>query len=449
MNAKPAKLEKSAKKFFQKTLFAVFALSAFQAGARAQNWDFDARTIGLGGVSGGGTLASDMIEHDVTYRSIVLPFGLLQVLPDLEIYDPDSTDFDPVRAVEHAASPIHFIVGRDSDAGDGPLASTIAAARYYADPANASGLASRVDLGGIVAPNWGGTVLVAGARDGNFHGVYIGAGPYLTARGNTAIDPRLVALLSGSNVAFPSGPLTIVTTRSEEQAALAITGGYRGRFRWPWDATAAERDGLYVAANYNYLVGLWYGNDDMAVRLGPADVVIARTSAHHGRGMAVDVAAGAVVQRWEIGFGASGIANRLNWTGVTERTIAHGSLLSGGLPGDAGVPSPRPEVDVSLPVDVRVNLAYRAHDWMAVTEIGRGIAGTVAHAGVERHVVPHLEARAGLSYSYGAWNPTGGIGIDVNPQLSIDVAAFATTANFQRTRKLALAASVRINRVPR
>src|SRR3954468_5607622 len=107
--------------------FAVFALFAvFARPARAQNWDFDARTIGLGGVSGSGTIASGMIEHGAGYRSIVLPFGLLQVLPDLEISDPDSTRFDPVRAVEHAASPIHFIVGRDDDLGDGAFATTIA-----------------------------------------------------------------------------------------------------------------------------------------------------------------------------------------------------------------------------------------------------------------------------------------------------------------------------------
>jgi hypothetical protein len=111
-------------------LFAVFAVVVRPAGA--QTWDFDARTIALGGVSGSGTLASDMIQQEAAYRAIVLPFGLFQVLPDLDIYDPGSPRFDPVRAVEHAASPLHFIVDRDNGVGDGPLASTIAAAQFYA-----------------------------------------------------------------------------------------------------------------------------------------------------------------------------------------------------------------------------------------------------------------------------------------------------------------------------
>ena len=54
-------------------LFALFAVCAFSAlsarAARAQNWDFDARTIGLGGVSGSGTIASEMIEQGAGYRS--------------------------------------------------------------------------------------------------------------------------------------------------------------------------------------------------------------------------------------------------------------------------------------------------------------------------------------------------------------------------------------------
>src|SRR5689334_3734537 len=303
-------------------LFALLAVSAFSAvfarAAGAQNWDFDARTIGLGGVSGSGTIASGMIEHGAGYRSIVLPFGLLQVLPDLEIYDPDSTRFDPVRAVEHAASPIHFIVGRDDNLGDGAFATTIATARFYADPANGGGsLGTRLDLGGIVAPSWGTTIPLPGARPGRFQGIYVGAGPYVTVRGSADLDPRVLAFIGGTPVDFPSGPLTIISTRSEEQGALAITGGYRGHFSWTADS-AASRDGLYLAANYSYLIGLGYLDDNLAVRIGPADLVIDRVSSGSGRGMAVDIGAGAVVGHWEVGGGMNGIGNRIRWTEVTQ-----------------------------------------------------------------------------------------------------------------------------------
>ena len=39
------------------------------------------------------------------------------------------------------------------------------------------------------------------------------------------------------------------------QIAMAITGGYRGRFA---AGTGSDRDGIYVAADYNYLHGFRY-----------------------------------------------------------------------------------------------------------------------------------------------------------------------------------------------
>jgi hypothetical protein len=241
---------------------------------------------------------------------------------------------------------------------------------------------------------------------------------------------------------MPAGPLTIITTRSQEQAALAITGGYRGRFRWSDDAST--RDGVYVAVNYNYLIGLWYVDDNLGVQIDPADVVIDRVSATSGRGMAIDTGAGIVIGRWEFGGGVNGVGNRIHWRGVSHRTIASGNLLTGGLLGQPGVVSARPDVEVSVPVDLRGNLAYRAEGWMAVAEIGHGIVGSTAHAGVEARVAPAVTVRGGLAYSFGDWNPTGGLGVDISRRFGVDVAAFATTANFERRRKLALAASIRV-----
>jgi len=425
-------------------LAAVATVMVLANDAAAQNWDFDARTIGLGGVSGSGTLASDMIEHDGGYQSILLPFGLLQVLPDLDVYDPDSPHFDPVRAVEHAASPLHFVVGRDGTAGDGRFAATIAAAQFYANqPAGAAATPS-VDLAGVVTANWGGTIRLsaAGARD--FHGVYIGAGPYVTVRGNAAIDPQFLDVLTGGIAAVPPGSFTALTTRSEEQVALAVTGGYRGRYRFRQAPSGRERDGLYVAVNYNYLIGIQYVDDNLAVRVGPADLSIARVSAGRAHGNAVDAGAGVVVDRWEFGAGVNGIGNRITWTGATTRTISFGNVLTGAAAGSPGAVTPLADFEVTLPVDVRGNVTYRADRWLGVAEVGHGVAGAVAHVGGERHVGAALDVRGGLSYSYGDWNPTGGVGVAVNRRVSVDVAAFGTTANFERARKLGLAASIRI-----
>jgi hypothetical protein len=63
--------------------------------AFGQNWSFDARTIGMGGVGSTGNLADSMIDKQRRYTSIVLPFGLFQVLGDLDIYDPNSPNIRP------------------------------------------------------------------------------------------------------------------------------------------------------------------------------------------------------------------------------------------------------------------------------------------------------------------------------------------------------------------
>ncbi len=94
----------------------VLLVSVLTAGpALAQNWSFDARNVGMGGVGSTSNVAVDMVDEQRPYRPLVLPFGLLfQVLPNLPKLDPTSDDFDLVRTIEYSASPIHYIVGRDS-----------------------------------------------------------------------------------------------------------------------------------------------------------------------------------------------------------------------------------------------------------------------------------------------------------------------------------------------
>src|SRR5947199_10794663 len=102
-----------------KRLFLVLAtaivMTAAPRDAFAQNWSFDARTIGMGGVGSTGNLAYDMIARERRYTSIVLPLGFFQVFGDLDIYDPSSPKFDPVRAIEYAASPLHYVIGRGTE----------------------------------------------------------------------------------------------------------------------------------------------------------------------------------------------------------------------------------------------------------------------------------------------------------------------------------------------
>src|SRR5438067_1692712 len=96
-------------------LIAAMAVTLSARAAFAQNWSTDARTIGMGAVGGTGNLADGMIDKNRNYSVIPLPFGLFQVLKDRDIYDPNSPKFDPIRATEYIASPLHLIIGRDQN----------------------------------------------------------------------------------------------------------------------------------------------------------------------------------------------------------------------------------------------------------------------------------------------------------------------------------------------
>src|SRR5215510_9631918 len=93
-------------------VLSVLAVLTTAAAAPAQDWSFDARAIAMGGVGSTGNLSTKMIDEQRDYTAIVLPFGLFQVFQDMSIYDPDSRNFDPVRAIEYAASPVHFGLDR-------------------------------------------------------------------------------------------------------------------------------------------------------------------------------------------------------------------------------------------------------------------------------------------------------------------------------------------------
>src|SRR4051812_30257476 len=103
--------------------------------ASAQNWSFDARKVALGSPGSGENLASRMVEEESDYRSIVLPFGLLQVFHDFDKLNPTKDNFDVIRTMEYAASPIHYTFGRNAGA-TGQLNGTSALNNFVTDIRN-------------------------------------------------------------------------------------------------------------------------------------------------------------------------------------------------------------------------------------------------------------------------------------------------------------------------
>jgi len=435
---------------------AMTAILGLPCAASAQNWSFDARSIALGAVSGKDNLASRMVDEQRQYKIFVIPLGLFQVLRNMDRFKPESDDFDLIRVIEYSSSPLHYQFGRDQEAAnDRDLFTDIRKATLSRDLSDYRGykLSNQPVAEGLASPSWGATIPLKGTKGGPFQGIYVGAGPYLSMRTEAALDQRVVDILaSDTALRFPNTNYPL-SSNLQGQFAMAITGGYRGRFAV---SGGSERDGIYVAANYNYLHGFRYEQANAALRLDtdgtgmltinpllPSPVSIVRTSADSGHGFALDAGVAAVVNGFEVGFGVNGIANRINWDNVEQTSYVLGNLFLGGDFVESG-PFASNDVRVELPKDYHVNGGYHADLWSVMTEYAHGFQGDSLRGGAE-YRAGAIEFRGGGVYSREKWNPTGGVGLNFSPKVGLDVAMFGTTANAARERRAAFAVSLRIN----
>lgn len=446
-------------------VFGLFVCSLVAGEASAQNWSFDARKVALGSPGTGENLASHMIEEESAYRAIVLPFGLFQVFHDFDKLNPTKDDFDVVRTMEYAASPLHYTFGRDSaTAGQSNGASGLN--NFVTDIRNAQlsrdlnryrGMApaNQPRAEGLASPSWGKTIKVSNGSGGAFHGVYVGTGPYMAMQTDVGFDQQLIDVLGSQTDTYLPNAQMHLATASRGQMALAITGGYRGRYALP--SSSSDRDGVYVAANYNYLRGFRYEDVNLALRLDTdaagllttnrslaSPLVVTRDNATTGAGRAIDVGVGVVINRWETGFGVNGIANRINWTNVERTSYSLANPFLGNSDFAESLARPMGDVEVTLPVDYRGNVGYRAEKWSAVGEAGKGYAGESFHGGYEYRFTA-LAVRGGGMYSRKLWNPSAGVGINLGQRVALDVAIYGNAANVERKRRPALAVSLRFN----
>jgi len=433
----------------------VCAVSAGQASA--QNWSFDARKVALGSPGGGENLASKMIDDERDYRSIVLPFGLIQVFRDFNKLNPGNDQFDLIRTMEYSAAPLHYTIGRDTTNSGQDFVVDIRNAHLNRDLSTYRGFvpANQPRAEGLASPNWGGTFKVKRGPGGAFHGIYVGAGPYMAMQTDVSIDQQLINILSSPSPLYIPNTQIRLGDATRGQMAMAVTGGYRGRFALP--AGTSDRDGIYVAANYNFLRGFRYEDVSLALRLDtdrtglltinpllPSPLVVTRYNASSGIGRALDFGVGAVVDRWEVGFGVNGVANRINWTGVEQTTYSLGNPFLGDSNFLETAAVRVGDARVELPVNYRGNVGYNTDTWSAVSEVGRGFGGNSFHGGYERRV-GSLELRGGAMYTRGLWNPSGGVGFNMSARTALDVAMYGNAANVERKRHPAIAVSLRFN----
>jgi hypothetical protein len=438
--------------------------------AFAQNWSGDARQIAMGGVGTSQNLASSMIADEKGYRTIVIPLGLFQVLRNLDIFNPESDEFDIVRSVEYAAAPLHYTFDRDGSDTGAEFVNALRNAELSRDLNDYRGFipVTQPVAYGLGNPNFGLTIPVY-RTDRTRHGVYVGAGPYFAFRGDLTVDDQFINIMSSESPLYLPNTAIPFTTNQRGEMALAITGGYRGKYALPVGGSGDEREGIDVALNYNYLRGYVYEDADIGLRLDtdaagfltvnpalPPPIVLARQSSTSGRGFAIDFGVAAFVNRWEFGGGVNGIANRIEWRDVEGTAYTLGDIFNSGDFSESPE-VPLDDVTIEQPVEYTGNVGYHADNWTGIAQISQRTTsfapdegrfnGTSFRTGFEYRFGP-LSPRVGAFYTRERWQPSAGIGFSLLPSFGIDVATYLTDANVQRERHPVFAVSVRIGRRP-
>lgn len=446
-------------------VLALLVFSAWPHGVFGQNLVSDARMLGLGGAGDSDNIASGLVDDQQAYTAIPIPWGLFQFINNRQFFDPSDAEFDPARAIEYAADPMHLTLHRNSDSAGNYFVNSLINGNISRDLNAYRGFkpSPEVRAIGLLSPNWGKTIpLVRDPVLGTSHGVYVGVGPYVSLGTNLNFDQSLIDIFGSATDVYMPDTSFLVGDNTTAQAALAITGGYRGKFPLP-GATGggSSREGIHVAANYHYLRGIHYDTADLQLRfdtdsqglvaLTPATtpIVVDRTTSTSGHGFALDVATIIAVNRWDLGVGVDGIGNRITWSDLSSREYTLQSLYNGGDFVTVPLPSPVGDRRVTLPVRYKGHGAYHSDRWSAVMEAGRGLDERFTFGGGAEYTVGPLVFRGGSRYTRNLWHGSTGLGLNITRGFGVDVAAFQTSTNIEQDRRISFALSLRFTHAER
>ena len=192
--------------------FACF-LCASATPAMAQGFSTDARMIGMGGSdqSSDSTSLSNVTKG---YSSFGLPLGLIQLYQHRDSFNPkDKVNFNPLLAIEDLSNPMHLTFGRESETQGELIVRDLVNGNLNRDLSAYKGFVpkSPMTMSGTFTPDYGKTIrlLKVGKL---YQGIFVGAGPYLTASTNLAIDPSLLANWSGASTANSNKRIACIST---------------------------------------------------------------------------------------------------------------------------------------------------------------------------------------------------------------------------------------------
>ena len=429
-------------------------LFLFASSARAQSPIADARTLALGGLGIAESLFPGELTTEGNERTFIIPLGLLQMIGDYKALRSSSPEYDPFRALQYAANPLHFRTGGVQsrpnislvqDLRHGALNPDLTAYRGFV-PASGSAV-------GLIAPKFGRTIPLR-SRGVFEHGVFVGGGPHLAMGSTLNVDPKLTAMFAGEATTAAPGETLKVSDRLQGQLAGAFTVGYRTAF--PVGAAGYRAS---IAADVNYLVGAHY--EDVGLHLGlQADTrgmvisrgadgespfVVDRRSSWLGRGRALDLGVGIEMGQWEFGLRGDNLLSHITWRSPSDRIYTlNTSAASPDTMFTVGVLPPSQDIRVEGESDYRGSVGFRAPSRLYLRAEAERLAGvTYLRTGIEVRA-SRVQLRGALTRGRRRLQPSAGISLSAGRGRWVDLAAFTTSSSFLPERRLAVAASVRL-----
>lgn len=431
--------------------------------ARAQ-FSFDARRIGMGGVSLGRD--GDARRYNPAYRavkkrannsgapkvSIPIPLGLIDFfkahpinrLSHDPMFNPDSAAFNPVELVNYILNPPIFYEVRKSPVPVNDVEFTIGRNALVVDLGAAQVLIPEQEFGL-------GTTSRLFDFGGGFGGFNVGVMAFLQYNVGFTLDDSLRRVLKEADSVRSNTSYSILGD-AVAQGGLAPSIGYSGRIVKGLGGAESD-DGVYVGGAFHYYLGATFargrgpagfttGNPVLGTTPVPLlDDTLYTSNKPNGRGYGGDVGVVFVSGPFEVGVGANDIGAQLTWSDTKAQNFRYDAA------GDSisrSVIANHVQSKTKLPITYVANAALRMGTGTTVGgDVVNSGRGTVIHVGMEqRYSLVALRAgvsrdqRKRMQFGWGAGLRLGAFGLDLG---------FWTHSNtLATTRAVTMATSISI-----
>ncbi len=406
-------------------------------------FSFDARRIGMGGVS----LSRDgnARRYNPAYRavknksqaagtgapkfSIPIPLGLIDFIKDHPLnqlghdptFNPDSAAFNPIALVDLVFNPPIFLEVKKAPTPTNDVAFTIGRNQLIIDLGATKVLIPEQDFG------LGSTSRLFDAGAG-FGGINVGVMGFLEYDVRFDLDSTLRNFLVSDSTARPNTSY-FVNVDGVAQAGLAPTVSYAGRIIKGIGGDSTD-DGLYLGGALHYYLGATYGRV-----VGPAGFVtgnpvlgatptplldgnVFNSTKANGHGIGGDIGMVWISGPFEVGVGVDDIGAELTWSHTKVQRYLYTTSTNSV---SRTVIAPDTTTKTKLPVTYLANAAIHMGTGTTVGgDVINSGRGTVIHVGAEQRTGPFAvrggvsrDQRKRMQFGFGGGVRLGAIGLDL------------------------------------